>query len=172
MLSTTLLVSLLAMYPHGIGMARMRAHSESIATQADAASAHWNVPPALLLSVCLLETHCGQDSGEGGNWGSPVDRRHRHTAGTADNAARDLAHSFAICHTWYAATRRYRSGLCGRDAERGYAAATALHLAERIMARAHVPLPDRWRSTFARRTALASREREARRRSEPLGATP
>lgn len=143
--AAAILTIILAMYTHGIGMHRMRAHADTIAAQAQAASDNHHVPVALLLAVCLSETHCGQDDHEGNGWGSPIDRRHRHTAGTADSAARDLAHSFEICGTWLAAMRRYRTGLCNREPRIGYTAVTAMRLAEITMQRAGIELPERWR---------------------------
>lgn len=70
------------------------------------------VPPSLMLSVSFHESWVGCHPGEGGNWGAPVDRSHRHTAGTPEHAARALATSYRVCGTWSGAISRFRSGLC------------------------------------------------------------
>lgn len=136
------LAALLAMFPHNPQRACMLARADAIAEQADAAAAHWHVPAGLLLVVGFLETHDGCDAGEGGGWGSPIDRRHRHTAGTADSTARGLAHSYAACGTWLGALHRYRVGLCNGRERVGYSAETAWRLFERVRLRAGVTAPE------------------------------
>lgn len=146
-LTATLLTALFASIPRVSQPQRGRIeqrHDAIVAMATDSAE-RFNVPVVLLMVTGFLETHLGTDDGEHGNWGSPIDRRHRHTAGTSDSAARDLAHSFQICGNWLAAVRRYRTGLCFRDASVGYTAAYSIRLAERVYHRAGIDLPEHWR---------------------------
>jgi len=107
-----MLAALFAVMGHSPAQARMERARDSIIADADAASSLHDVPVELLLVVGYLETHLGTDAGEGGGWGAPIDRRHRHTAGTAATAARVLRTSFAVCGSWRGAVSRFRSGLC------------------------------------------------------------
>lgn len=124
----------------------MSALAEQIAALVDDAEESYGVPAGVLLVVGFLETHLGTDHGEGGNWGAPIDARHRHTAGTAFNAAHVLAVGFGTCHTWLRAITYYRSGHCV-FARRlvGYEAPYALRLIERIYDTAGVERPERLR---------------------------
>jgi hypothetical protein len=119
----------------------LEARVDRIIEQAEAAAVAHDVPPSILLTVAFLETHLGADPGEAGGWGSPVDRFHRHTAGTADSAARDLATSYRVCGGWLAALRRYRTGLCYREPAVGYTARTAARIIRRVHARAGIAPP-------------------------------
>lgn len=77
------------------------------------------VPPDLMASVAFAETHLGCDVGEGGNWGAPIDARHRHTAGTHMSAARVLARGYERCGSWDGAVLYFRTGLCRSDVPTG-----------------------------------------------------
>lgn len=70
------------------------------------------VPTEIMAAVAFVETHLGCDRGEGGNWGAPIDRLHRHTAGTHMDAAQSLLTGRRECGTWDGAIMRFRSGLC------------------------------------------------------------
>lgn len=140
-----LLTTLLGMFPHSPQRECMERRTHEIAAMADAGFTNHAVPPAVLLTIGYLETHLGCDAGEGGGWGAPISRFHRHTAGTSDHAARALARSFAVCGTWRSAISRFRYGLCHPIHTAGYAPDGAMRIAERISARAGVPLPERWR---------------------------
>lgn len=71
------------------------------------------VPPTeVTATVAFLETHLGCDHGEGGNWGAPIDRNHRHTAGTHMDAVTSLVHGYQECGTWEGAVFRFRTGVC------------------------------------------------------------
>jgi hypothetical protein len=100
------------------------------------------VPAGVILVVGTLETHCGCDRNEGGNWGAPIDSRHRHIAGTSDTAARILEHSLDACGTWMRAIGRFRSGLCNpwNPVHQQYVA-RAVRLIQRVYTTAGVPAP-------------------------------
>lgn len=132
-----LLTTLLATFPRVPQPQRGRIDErrESIVAAAAAASAAHGVPPEILLVVGFLETHLGTDSGEGGNWGAPISRSRRHTAGTPDHAASALAAGYRVCGTWFGAVSRFRCGLCRCPKLHGYAAAAVMRRAEQIRAR-------------------------------------
>ena len=90
---SALLAALLALLPPIPHPQRERIHlqREKIVSMATASSAHYRVPPSVLLVVGFMETHLGTDDGEGGGWGAPIDAQHPHKAGTSDHAARILA---------------------------------------------------------------------------------
>lgn len=148
-LVTALMVALLASVPRVPQPQRDRiAHTRAdLALVAADAVDETDAPPAVLLVVGFLESHWGVDAGEGGAWGAPVDRFHRHTAGTVAHAARALARSFEVCRTWVGAVARFRSGLCApwQPAHRAYVRQAAA-LVERVSVRAGVPLPENWRA--------------------------
>lgn len=130
-----LLAALLAAFTHMPARHCIEARADEIATAAaDASSAH-GVPPALLLSVGFHETWLGCHGER--DWGAPMDRRHRRTAGTPDDAARALATGYRVCGTWPGAVSRFRSGLCTtqRTTVREYVA-SVMRLASRISVRA------------------------------------
>ena len=80
---------------------------------AEAIRTYPRVRASMLVAVAFSETHLGCDYGEGGGWGAPVDRAHRHTAGTHLHAAAVLARSLEVCHgDELSAARRFRTGLC------------------------------------------------------------
>lgn len=115
----TILLAILAIFPHMSGnnrqciidhqpriAAQLREVSEPIAPGAP-------VPPMeLTAAVAFAETHLGCDINEGGNWGAPIDRNHRHTAGTHMSAVRVLSRGFTRCGSWDGAILRFRTGLC------------------------------------------------------------
>jgi hypothetical protein len=105
---------------------------EEISTAASDASERYGVPPALLLSVGFHETWLGCHGER--DWGAPVDRRHRHTAGTPSNAAASLAVGLRVCGSWRGAITRFRSGLCNvpeGDPRRDYVR-SVLRLSRRV----------------------------------------
>lgn len=99
------------------------------------------VPPGVLLFVGFAETHLGCDRNEGGNWGAPISRFRRHTAGTSQHAAIALRRSYEVCHTWEGAIGRFRSGVCNPPRLRGYGPRRAISWIRRLYQRADVPLP-------------------------------
>lgn len=107
LLVTTLLGSRAWKYP--VCLERRRLEIAEIAAEAERVT---GVPAGLLLVVGMNETHLGCARGEGGGWGAPVDRNHRHTAGTPLRAAQALQASYRVCGTWEGAVGRFRSGLC------------------------------------------------------------
>ena len=114
-----ILVAILAIFPHMSGnnrqciidrqpriAAQLREVSEPIEPGAP-------VPPVeLTAAVAFAETHLGCDINEGGNWGAPIDRNHRHTAGTHLSAVRVLSRGYAQCGSWDGAIVRFRTGFC------------------------------------------------------------
>lgn len=137
LVARTLLTTLLALYrPPGRVRPCLDARAEEIATAAADAQERHGVPAEVLLAVGLLETHLGCDAGEGGGWGAPIDRRHRHAAGGPEHAARALAWGFRRCGDWEAAVAHYRCGLCRCPPLRGYSAPTAMRIARRVRERA------------------------------------
>lgn len=137
-LVTRLFAALLVLYP-GIPNDRrscMLQNRESIIQMAADSATATGVPPSILLMVGFFETHLGCARGSGGCWGSPVDNRHRHVAGTPRRAADDLATSYRVCGTWLGAVSRYRCGLCRCRLpmiQNGYAAAHAIAQARRLV---------------------------------------
>lgn len=119
LLVTTLLGSRAWQYP--VCLERRR---EEIAAIAARAERETGVPAGLLLVVGMNETHLGCARNEGGGWGAPINRHHRHTAGTPLRAAQALAWSYRVCGTWEGAVGRFRSGLC-RPWQRAHVLSTA-----------------------------------------------
>ena len=108
-----LIAALLTIVPHFPLRAAVISHQADLAAQADHAAASHGIPVAILVAVGFCETHLGLDRGEGGNWGAPIDRLHRRTPGTAENAAGALLNSYNRCgHTWRGGVSGFRSGLC------------------------------------------------------------
>jgi len=142
-----ILAVLLSMFrPPADVRARLDARQEQIVTQATEAAAAHGIPVGLLLFVGFAETHLGTDRAEGGGWGAPVSPVRRHTAGTADHAARALAHSYLVCHSWRGAVARFRTGLCTAPHRLpGYTPEYAIRVVARMYQRAGVPLPDDFR---------------------------
>ena len=128
-----LLAAILACFPHFRARHEIVRRFDAIAAAAHDASERHGVPPAILISVGFHETHLGVDEPD---WGAPADRRHRHTAGTPDDAARALASGYRACHSWRGAVSRFRSGLCTPPPfARGYVA-SVMRLSQRLYARA------------------------------------
>lgn len=127
-----LLSALLAAFTHMPARRCIERRFDEIADVAEAASRAHDVPPALLLSVGFHETWLGCHGER--DWGAPADRRHRHTAGTPENAASSLAAGFRACRTWRGAVTRFRSGLCALPADdrRQAYVGSVLRLAERL----------------------------------------
>jgi hypothetical protein len=115
-IGTALVTAVLALFPVMSGRNRecIEAGRLRIAQQIDeTARAFPSVRPEVLVAVAFSETHLGCDRGEGGGWGAPVDRHHRHTAGTHLHAAAVLARSMVVCGgDELSAVRRFRTGLC------------------------------------------------------------
>jgi hypothetical protein len=115
-LTSALIISIiLDLFPYMSGNNRAcieqnRAHIEA---QLDEAFARYpDVPREVLAAVAFAETHLGCDKGEGGNWGAPISRNRRHTAGTHLHAAGALHRSLAVCGNIDGAIMRFRVGLC------------------------------------------------------------
>lgn len=115
-IGTALVTAVLALFPVMSGSNRqcIEAGRARIAQQIDeTARAYPRVRPEVLVAVAFSETHLGCDAGEGGGWGAPVDRAHRHTAGTHLHAAAVLARGMVVCGgDELSAVRRFRTGLC------------------------------------------------------------
>ena len=107
------LAAILTLFPHMSGNNRPcieRRHERIVQQLRETTAA--GVPAPLMASVAFIETHLGCDRHEGGNWGAPIDRRHRHTAGDHMDAAQALLTGLQRCGTWDGAVSRFRSGLC------------------------------------------------------------
>jgi hypothetical protein len=115
-IGTALVTAVLALFPVMSGRNRecIEARRDAIARQVDeTVRAFPSVRPEVLVAVAFSETHLGCDAHEGGGWGAPVDRHHRHTAGTHLHAAAVLARSMVVCGgDELSAVRRFRTGLC------------------------------------------------------------
>lgn len=111
-----LVTAVLALWPVMSGDNRqcIETRRDRIAAQVEeTARAYPRVRASLMVAVAFSETHLGCDYGEGGGWGAPVDRHHRHTAGTHLHAAAVLARSMQVCGgDELSAVRRFRTGLC------------------------------------------------------------
>ena len=114
-----IITALLLMFPHMSGHNRqcIETNREHITQQLREVQQPFEpgapVPPLeLTAAVAFTETHLGCDHNEGGNWGAPVDGRHRHTPGTHMSALRVLSRSYTVCGTWDGAVMRFRTGLC------------------------------------------------------------
>jgi hypothetical protein len=131
-----LLTALLASFTHMPARQCIERRFDEITIAAGDASERFGVPPALLLSVGFHETWLGCHGER--DWGAPVDRRHRHTAGTPADAAASLAVGLRVCGSWRGAITRFRSGLCSvpeGDPRRDYVR-SVLRLSRRVVARA------------------------------------
>jgi len=111
-----LVAAVLALFPVMSGHNRscIEDRHDVIARQVDeTARAYPRVRPEVMVAVAFAETHLGCDAGEGGGWGAPIDRQHRHTAGTHLHAAAVLARGMEVCRgDELSAVRRFRTGLC------------------------------------------------------------
>lgn len=107
------LAAILSIFPHmsGNNRACIEERHDRIVQQLTETVAV-GVPAPLMAAVAFMETHLGCDLHEGGNWGAPINREHRHTAGTHLNAAHVLMVGLARCGTWDGSVSRFRSGLC------------------------------------------------------------
>jgi hypothetical protein len=116
----TILAAILAIFPHMSGHNRrciVENHARIVQQLHEASQPHEPgapVPPLeLTAAVAFAETHLGCDANEGGNWGAPISRMRRHTAGTHLHAVRVLANSYLVCgRNWDRAVMRFRTGLC------------------------------------------------------------
>jgi hypothetical protein len=115
----SILLAILAIFPHMSGNNRqcIMDRQQMIATQlqevSEPVAPGAPVPPVeLTAAVAFAETHLGCDLHEGGNWGAPIDRNHRHTAGTHLSAVRVLSRGYERCGSWDGAILRFRTGLC------------------------------------------------------------
>ena len=126
MIGSALVTAVLALFPamSGNNRACIEAGRLRIAQQIDeTARAFPSVRPEVMVAVAFSETHLGCDAGEGGGWGAPVDRHHRHTAGTHLHAAAVLARSMQVCGgDELSAVRRFRTGLCNPQRQSSSAA--------------------------------------------------
>jgi hypothetical protein len=138
-----LLTALLEIFPYmsGNNRACIQANFNQIAAAAERGETLYGVPRAIMLSVGFHETHLGCDINEGGNWGAPISRTRRHTAGTPDHAAHALRMSYNVCGTWYGAVSRFRGGLCRPSANHALYTNRVLRLMQRISTLASVQIP-------------------------------
>ena len=138
-----LLSAILSIFPYmsGNNRACIERNFDDIAMVAEAAERDMGVPPAVILAVGFLETHLGCDQGEGGNWGAPISRTRRHTAGTPAQAALALSHGYQVCHTWVGAISRFRSGQCRIPARMANYPRNAVRLINRMSLIAGTPSP-------------------------------
>lgn len=114
-----------------------------IAAQAQEGFDVHGVPPSILLVTGFTETHLGCDSNEGGNWGAPISRLRRHTAGTHLHAANAMRRSHEVCGDWLGAIARFRSGLCRPTQPRYFhAIRSRVLLIRRLHQAANLPLSD------------------------------
>jgi len=140
-----LFLALVALFSRGPHAACIAGHAETTVRRAESAETNYGVPAGVLLTVGFLETHLGCANGSGGNWGAPVDRAHRHTAGTSDSAARSLQTGFRRCGTWQGALGWFRCGHCRCPRMQGYDPDFAGRLVERVYRRAQVAVPEHLR---------------------------
>lgn len=127
------LAAILAIFPHMSGNNRaciVQRHDRIVQQLAETTAA--GVPVELMASVAFKETHLGCDRHEGGNWGAPVDRNHRHTAGDHMDAAQSLLTGRERCRNWRGSVMRFRTGLCN---PRGVVGRRYLHGVENLMDR-------------------------------------
>lgn len=139
-----LVSALLNIFPYMSGNNRqcIQAHQETIAMHLTNGLNQFEVPQLVLISVGFSETHLGCDINEGGNWGAPISRFHRHTAGTPNHAAIALRRSYEVCnHSWVGAISRFRCGLCRcRGTQAGYPIRVQ-SLMRRLSALTQLPMP-------------------------------
>lgn len=138
-----LLSALLSLYRHINYRECIEANRFHIASVADEGEREYGVPAGLSLVTGFFETHLGCAHGEGGNWGAPIDRFHRHTAGAPMQAVRAIASSYRVCGTWIGAVGRFRSGLCRPvHAQHRETATIRVSTVRRIYQRAGLPVPE------------------------------
>lgn len=113
MTAAQVLAAILAIFPFmsGNNRACIVSHRDRIEHQLAETTAA-GVPIEIMAAVAFVETHMGCDRNEGGNWGAPIDRFHRHTAGTHMDAAQSLLTGHERCGDWDGAVMRFRSGMC------------------------------------------------------------
>lgn len=118
-----ILAALVAIYPRSPARPCLDARRPAILAAITAATrAYPDVPPALLVAVGWHESHLGCAPRSGGCWGSPRDSRHRSTAGSPTDAARDLSRSLRVCGSVAGAVARFRGGLCRAGVHTAYVA--------------------------------------------------
>ena len=126
MTPTAIIAALLSLYPRSPAARCLDALRPAIvAALTEAHRAHPDVPLGLLAAIGWHESHLGCARASGGCWGSPVDSRHRHTAGTPTDAARDLAHALRACGSTVGAIARFRGGSCRPGRHTAYVARVA-----------------------------------------------
>ena len=150
-LALAFLMALLAIFPSTPARSCMLARRDRIVAQAQAASTNHGVPLGVLYMVAFRETHVGCDRASGGCWGAPVSPTERHTAGTAEHAARALATSFARCHSWRGAISRFRCGLCTCPPRYSGYVNTVMRYIGVLYDRVGEPLPDHMTPPLVRR---------------------
>jgi hypothetical protein len=107
-----LLVALLSLFHQFPTRSCVEQRFDRITEQAQNAENKYGVPSGILMTVAFHETHLGCDANEGGGWGAPISRFHRHVAGTPNHAANVLRRSFDVCRSWEGAINRFRCGAC------------------------------------------------------------
>lgn len=133
--TAALIAALLVLRPHSPALQCIETRHDEIVTMATNSAEAFHVPVALLLVVGFNESHWGCDPNSGGNWGAPIDRDHRQTAGTSDSAASALALGFHECRSWGSAVSHFRCGRCGRcpRSQPGYTARGTMRRMRQIL---------------------------------------
>lgn len=109
----SILAAILAIFPHSPNFNAIQRNSANITAHIADAQGIYGVPAGVFAVVGFMETHLGTDANEGGGYGAPTNRFHRHTPGTADDAARALRRAYFGCYkSWEGAISRFRSGMC------------------------------------------------------------
>jgi hypothetical protein len=139
-----ILSAILAIFPYmsGNNRACIVQRQERIVQHATEGRTNHNVPELVMMAVGFSETHLGCDINEGGNWGAPISRHRRHTAGTPGQAAAVLRRSYEVCGNWSGAISRFRCGLCSCRGSTASYTPRVIGLMRTISTRSGVPMPD------------------------------
>lgn len=148
-----ILSAILAIFPYmsGNNRACIVDRQAQIAQHATEGQQTHGVPELVMMSVGFSETHLGCDINEGGNWGAPISRHQRHTAGTPNHAAAALRRSYEVCGNWTGAISRFRCGLCSCPGRTASYTQRVVGLMRTLSARANVPMPENMGNLTARR---------------------
>lgn len=148
-----ILSAILALFPRmsGNNRACILERQAQIAQHASEGRQTHGVPELVMMSVGFHETHLGCDINEGGNWGAPISRNQRHTAGTPNHAAAALRRSYEVCGNWTGAISRFRCGLCSCPGSTSTYAPRVVALMRRVSAQTGIPMPENMRGLTARR---------------------
>lgn len=140
-LATLLFNALLAIFPNAPTMPCLLARHDALIAQVEASAERYQVPVGLMLSVAFVETHISCDRASYGNFGAPISRTQRHTAGNADSEASALAMGHRRCHTWEGAVSSFRCGMCVCPRNMNYVRNT-MSLTRRLYTRVNREIPD------------------------------